>query len=118
MTAQKSYDLGDGESTVLKFRGHPQYDAYRVENEVQPADVTVYIDTDDGLDNVTTGSATQVDSVTGLADGANYGTEAAARTVLVEIADNTTGNGDGPEGVVYAHNASDPAENATAFASR
>jgi len=118
MTAQKSYDLGDGESTVLKFRGHPRYDAFRVENEVQPADVTVYVGTDDELDNVTTANATEVDSVTGLAAGSNYGTEAASRTVLVEIADNTTADGDGPEGTVYGHDADDPAENATAFANR
>jgi hypothetical protein len=118
MTAQKSYDLGNDESTVLKFRGHPRYDAFRVENEAKPADVTVYVDTDDELENVDTNSATQVDNTTGLGAGSNYGTKASSRTVLVEIADNDGSDSDGPNGVVYAHDASDPAQNATAFASR
>jgi hypothetical protein len=112
---QKSYDLGDGESTVLKFRGHPEYDAFRVENDATgEVDVTVYVNTDDELDNVTTGNSTQIESTT-LAAGSNYGTEAASRTVLVELVE---GTGTGTAGTVYGHNAHDPAENATAFASR
>lgn len=117
---QKSYDLGEGESTVLKFRGHPDYDAFRVENETELADVTVYVNPDDELDNVGTGDAgtSQVASTTDLAAGANFGTEASARTVLVEISDSEGSSGDGPNGTVYGHNAHDQAENATAFANR
>lgn len=112
---QKSYALGDGESTVLKFRGHPRYDAFRVENDgTGEVDVTVYVNTDDELDNVTTGNSTEVDSTT-LAASSNYGTEASSRTVLVEMVE---GTGTGAAGTVYGHNANDPAENATAFANR
>jgi hypothetical protein len=118
---QKSYDLAEDGSTVLKFRGHPNYDAFRVENDdTEPVDVTVYVNPDDELDNVSTGDAdtSQVDSADVAAD-ANYGTTASARTVLVELAESAESDtGDGPSGTVYGHNASDPAENATAFANR
>lgn len=120
MTAQKEYALADGGSTVLKFRGHPRYDAFRVENESgSSVDVNVYVSKDDELDEVSTGDAdaVQVDSTTGLGTGSNYGTEVSARTVLVEVSDNTAGDGD-PAGTVYAHDASDAAENAAAFANR
>lgn len=117
-TPQKTFDLAASGSTVLKFRGHPSYDAFRVdvENGAGNADINVYVDSDDELDNVDTGSATQVDSATGVASGSSFGSEASGRTVLVEITEASTT--DPIDGTVYAHNADDPAQNATAFANR
>ena len=117
---QKSYALADGGTTVLKFRGHPNYDAFRVENESgSSVDVNFYVSKNDELDQVSTGDSdtVQLDSTTGLATGSNYGTEVSARTVLVEVSDNTAGDGD-PAGTVYGHNAHDQAENATSFVNR
>jgi len=114
----KTFDLSASGSTVLKFRGHPRYDAFRVdvENGSGNADVNVYVDTDDELDNVDTGSATQVDSADGVASGSSFGTEVSARTVLVEITEASTS--DPIDGTVYGHNAHDPAENGASFANR
>lgn len=115
---QKTFDLASDGSTVLKFRGHPNYDAFRVEVDggAGTADVNYYVDSDDELDNVDTGSATQLDSVDGLTSGDTDGTKVAGRTVLVEVIETTTS--DPVNGTVYGHDATDNAENATAFANR
>lgn len=127
MTAQKSFDVAAGGSQVLYFRGHPQYDALRVEfdgaNSGSTAvDVTYNADTRNNLDDVeadgfgamdyTVSTATGLDASAGVNDGET----GLARTVAVEV--NETGGTSGAQGAVYAHNESDPAENADAFASR
>lgn len=126
MTAQKSFDVAAGGSQVLYFRGHPQYDALRVEFDggnsgSTDVDVTYNADTRNNLDDVeadgfgdmgyTVSTATGLDASSGVNDGET----GLARTVAVEI--NETGAGDA-QGTVYAHSESDPAENADAFASR
>lgn len=114
----KTFDLSASGSTVLKFNGHPGYDAFRVDVEGGSgnANVNVYVSKDDELDNVTTGSAALVDSTTGVGSGSSFGSEVSARTVLVEITEGSTS--DPIDGTVYGHNASDPAENGAAFANR
>lgn len=127
MTAQKDFDVSSGGSQVLMFRGHPDYDAYRVEFDSNNSgstatDVTFKVDSDTIGDAPAFGSFDATmddDSVTGLdvsTGDPHVGSMAAGRTVAVEI--NETGNTNGAEGTVYAHNASDPAQNADAFAQR
>lgn len=125
MTASKTFDVASSGSQVLKFNGHPQYDALRVEFDSANStgtdvDVTFKVDSetyDDapafGSFDATVKSTTAVDASTG---DPHVGNTAMSRTVAVEI-DETSGVG-GVEGTVYAHNTSDPAQNADSFANR
>lgn len=123
-TPQKDFDVAAGGSTVLYFRGHPRYDAVRVEFDSSSSgsadtDVTYKTDPESELDVVESdgfGSmANTVKTSTTLdpSSGATDGTDALARTVAVEI--NEQGGGSNADGTIYLHNASDPAENAANF---
>ena len=124
-TPTKSFDVAAGGSQDLKFRAHPRYDAVRVDFDSSNSasadtDVTVKVDSDDELDNVTFASA----DATVLSDTGNdvssgdpsIGTEALARTIVVQI--NEQGTTDGAEGTVSLHPTNDPAQNGAAFANR
>lgn len=125
-TPSKSFDVASGGSDTLYFRGHPRYDAVRVEFDSADSgsadtDVTYYVDTNDEVDDVEsngTGAMTQVDSTTTLdpSSGATDGTERVARVVAVEI--NEQGGTSNAAGTVKLHSADDPAESAAAFANR
>lgn len=126
-TPSKSFDVAAGGSTVLYFHGYPRYDALRVEFDggssgSADTDVTYKIDHDGDIDRVKSegfGSMTaQVGQSTTLdpSAGAHDGETAMGRVVAVEI--NEQGTTNNAAGTVYLHSASDPAENADAFASR
>lgn len=127
MAPSKSFDVASGGSTVLYFRGHPRYDAFRVDFDSGSSgsaatDVTYKIDSESEINVVESNGFGSMDATvkadTGLdpSAGASSGTEAAGRVVAVEI--NETGATSNAAGTVYAHNASDPAQNAAAFAQR
>lgn len=124
---QKTFDVASGGSTVLYFRGHPSYDAFRVEfdsgNSASTAtDVTFKVDSNDEIDEVSDAGFGAMDATVHTTTGADpsagdhVGTDASSRVVAVEI--DETGSTDNAAGTVYAHNASDPAQNAQAFANR
>lgn len=125
-TPSKSFDVAASGSTVLYFRGHPQYDAVRVEfdgsSTSADTDVTYKTDPESEVDVVESAGfgsmANTVQSTTALdpSSGATDGTDALARTVAVEINEQgTTGNA---AGTVKLHSSSDPAENAANFANK
>lgn len=127
MTAEKTFDVAASGDTVLYFNGHPDYDALRVDFDSANStgtdvDVTFKIDADYQEDakevgygslDATVKSVTAVDPSGG---DPSEGNTALGRTVAVKI-DETSGVGS-VAGTVYAHNASDPAQNADAFAQR
>lgn len=125
MTAQKTFDLGSGESTTLYFRAYPRYDAGAVvfdnaNSGSTSTEITLAVDRDDfdsvdgtDINNMETQFAsTTVDpsSVDGLT------IDPISRTIAVKI--NETGNTNGVEGRVELHSATDEAENVDAFYTR
>jgi len=119
----KTFSVTGGGSQVLMFNGHSRYDAFRVEfnsgnSDDTSTDVTIKVDSETYEDAPDFGSfdATVV-SETGLdvsGGDPHVGTEASSRTVAVEVSTASAS----AEGTVYSHNASDPAQNAAAFANR
>jgi hypothetical protein len=125
---QKDFDVATGGSTVLYFRGHPQYDALRVEFDgasgSTDSDVTVKVDTNDDVNDVESNGFGAMDAevyaetAVDPSSGVSVGTTALARTVAVEIDETTNTGAQNAAGTVYLHNSSDPAENAQSFANR
>lgn len=117
----KSFSVSGSGETVLHFRGHPRYDAVRVDLEsgdtgATSTDVTVKVDSNDEQVSFGSMDATVVSS-TGIDASSNdksVGTTAVARRVAVKVSPGSSGAG----GTVTLHNSSDPAQNAQAFVDR
>lgn len=125
MTASKDFDVSSSGSDVLYFRGHPSYDAIRVEFDgasgSADTDVTYRVSENDfeNVNGTSFGSVGyQVGSSTALdpSSGAHDGEVSLARTVAIEI--NEQGGVGNAAGTVYLHNSSEEAQNAHAFANK
>jgi hypothetical protein len=126
-TPSADFDVAGGGSDVMYFSGHPRYDAVRVDfddgsSSSLNTDVTVKIDDNDDVSDIMAGGFGSMDatvySASGVdpSSGASAGTDALGRVVAVEI-DEQSGT-DNAAGSVVLHSASDPAQNAQAFANR
>jgi len=113
------------------FRGHPRYDALRIEfnsanTDSTSADVEVKVDSNDEVSEVESNGFASMDATVFSESGIDAsstdetrGTEAMSRVVAVQISETEgTNTGESVEATVKLHDASDPAQNGAAFANR
>lgn len=125
-----SVDVSSGGDETYYLPGHPRYDAVRFDvdsGNTSADDVSVEIRTYDDDDVRTAKDNGDYSSMDEVSTDSNvnpssgdpsYGTTSLARTVAVNVNDNTGTGSDGVSGSLVLHNSDDPAQNGDAFINR